>query len=348
MLFFAATIAMDDAPQLTRLISVPVQASFPSPGESLTRVVENVSPGFDFHEVIASWNVKNAASAALDVEARARIQGRATKWYRLGSWSLNDRLAPRASYDGQGDADGDVLTDTFRLKQAGQSVDLRLTLRTTAAGPTPKLMLVTLSFLRRGKEPVVPAVASDAWGKVVDVPQVAQGDYPRGGVLCSPTSLTMVLAHYAARTGREELRKDVPEVESMVWDPVYKGAGNWPFNVAYAGSFDPLRAYVSRFQSISDLEKWTAAGFPVICSVSFDLLRGKELSPTEQGHLVVLVGFEKDGTPVFNDPAWKGAVRRTYARADFDRAWQYSARTVYLVYPEGAKVPASTGSWIAD
>ena len=155
----------------------------------------------------------------------------------------------------------------------------------------------------------------------------------------------MLLWHYSRVLDRPELDRDVPEVEANVWDTAYKGAGNWPFNVAYSGSFPGMRAYVDRFSGIADLETWIAAGIPIACSVSFDMLKG---APTGgSGHLVVLVGFTPDGDPVINDPARRGDVRHVYKRTDFDRAWRYSKRTVYVVHPEGVKPPqGGEGRWL--
>jgi hypothetical protein len=55
--------------------------------------------------------------------------------------------------------------------------------------------------------------------------------------------------------------------------------------------------------------------------------------------LVVLVGFTAEGDPIFNDPAKRDEVRRTYKRANFEKAWLYSDRAVYLVYPDGTRLP---------
>ncbi|MEI8281541.1 MAG: hypothetical protein WCG75_03960 [Armatimonadota bacterium] len=55
--------------------------------------------------------------------------------------------------------------------------------------------------------------------------------------------------------------------------------------------------------------------------------------------MVIVVGFEDDGTPIFNDPAFKAGVRKTYKRADFEKAWCFSKRTVYLMTPDRAKLP---------
>jgi len=330
----------------TRLVALEPNLVFPANGKETVKVFTNLQPGIPFREMIASWNVEPAQSALLKVEVRAHGEGFETKWYTMGQWDLDGKAGPRGSVNGQLDENGTVDTDTLELNKDAASLDARVTLKTVGNGPSPQLRLLTFSFTNKVKEPVLPEDSSSAWGKTIDVPQRAQGNYPNGGVLCSATSMSMILWHYANQLGKPEMNKDVPEVEEHVWDPVYKGAGNWPFNTAYAGSFPGMRSYVARFSSIHDLETWIDAGFPVICSVSFDMLRGLPLSPTESGHLVVLVGFAKDGNPVLNDPAFKNQVRRTYKRSDFEKAWLYSRRTVYLVYPEDAKIPADTdGLW---
>ena len=319
---------------------------FPERGGTLVKEFSDITPGIDFDEVIASWNVDHADGSSLLIEARAHGADFVSKWYTMARWALDDNGGPRESVKGQGDAMGTVDTDTLALRSAGKAVDVRLTLHNTAAEEGATLKFFSLSFSRRTTAAPDRPSRSAAWGKTIDVPQRAQNNYPNGGVLCSPTSVSMTLSHYADVLKRPELNKDVPEVEYHVWDPVYKGAGNWPFNTAYAGSFSGMVSYVARFDSIQDLESWTAAGFPVICSVSFDMLRGLPLSATESGHLVVLVGFDDLGNPVINDPAFKDQVHRTYKRSDFERAWAYSRKTVYLVYPEAAAIPQTpSGLW---
>ena len=68
------------------------------------------------------------------------------------------------------------------------------------------------------------------------------------------------------------------------------------------------------------------------------------------GHLIVCVGFTKDGDVVCNDP-WarleKGqAVRRVYKRDNLRAAWAHSRNTVYLIYPKTRKPPRDRfGHW---
>ena len=159
----------------------------------------------------------------------------------------------------------------------------------------------------------------------------------------------MILAHWAGVLRRPELDVPVPEVARAVYDRNWPGTGNWPFNTAFAGQFEGLRAYVTRLADLREIEDWVAAGVPVAASVSFDLLNGKA-ADLGNGHLVVVVGFTETGDMVVNDP-WpdpKGvnSVRKTYPRQAFLRAWARSRHTVYLIHPQTVRPPSPRlGHW---
>ena len=321
-----------------RLIHVPIKTNFQDAGE-VQQEYPDIKPGIKFNEVIPSWNIENASNGAIRIELRVSTPTGKTKWFVLGDWSGDKEWSPRQSTDGQKDEFGNVLTDTFRIAQPTDKIDLKVTLKTRQSANKPNLKLLTLCFSDTSTVKEYESwPKSRHWGSLTDVPQRAQGNYPNGSVLCSATSTSMMLWHYSKRLNRPEIDRDVPEVEASVWDPIYKGAGNWPFNAAYFGSFEGLKGYVSRFTSMEDLEILTKAGIPVVCSVSLDLLQGKERGK-EGGHLVIVVGFEKDGTPIFNDPAFKIGVRKTYKRSDFEKAWCYSKRTVYVMVSDRTRLP---------
>ena len=331
-----------------QLICLKPNLAFPLDASAVVKVWPALTPKASFTQAIISWNVGHAGNSHITVEAKAHGDRFDTKWFVMAEWSLNVDQQDRTSLSGQGEENGDVNTDTLSLTKPAKSLDIRVTLTnpTSANGEAPLLKLLTVSF-SQGEAVTDAPIKSAAWGKSVDVPQRAQGNYPNGSVLCSATSTSMLLSHWSNVLARPELDRDVPEVEAGVWDKAYKGAGNWPFNAAYFGSMDGLRGYVARFNAISDLEKWILSGIPVATSVSFDMLRGKPLSPTEQGHLVVLVGFTPDGDPIINDPAFKDGVRKTYKRTDFARAWAYSHHTVYVFTAENSVVPPNTGGlWV--
>ena len=58
--------------------------------------------------------------------------------------------------------------------------------------------------------------------------------------------------------------------------------------------------------------------------------------------LAVIVGFDKSGNPIVNDPAAASNddVQRTYLRAQLESVWlRYSGGTVYLIFPTGYAQP---------
>jgi len=319
-------------------------------GASTEAVVLN-SPVIDvpieWHELIVSWNVEALPDTFLKVEARPIYSARETKYYTLGLWSPSGKTFPRESVNGQGDADGDVKTDILVLKQPARRLQLRLTLN---GGETAvkQLRFIGLSFWNRQAERPALEPNQAAWGKTIEVPQRSQLAYEGGRGWCSPTAVSMVLAYWSQRLKRPELDKDVPEVATGVHDPQWPGTGNWPFNTAFAGTFSGMRAFVTRLTDVSELEDWIAAGVPVILSVSYRLLKGKESG--SEGHLVVCVGFTKGGDVVVNDPWAKleegEKVRKTFPRKNLIEGWGASSNTVYLIYPDSIAPPKDRfGHW---
>ena len=267
----------------------------------------------------------------LKVEARAISATHTSRWYVMGLWSGDPRLHPRESVRRQNDEDGKVDTDTLILKRAADRFQLRLTMG-AAGKQKPKLKFASVSLLDTSTHPEPFAPNRAAWGKIIEVPERSQMAYENGGVLCSPTTVSMLLAYWSQKLKRPELDHDVPEVVRGVYDPKWGGTGNWVFNTAYAGSLAGMRAYTARLSDVSELEAFVARGIPVGLSLCYNRLRGKSREPS--GHLVVCVGFTENGDAVINDPGTSKNVRKVFARANLIDAWAYSKNAVYLIYPE--------------
>lgn len=316
-------------------------------GETVLLSPEIKAPAV-WNELVVSWNTTAPAGSYIKVEARAIAPGHTTKFYTMGWWTPDDRAFPRASVSGQKDSDGDVKVDTLVLNQLGDTVQIRLTLGGTNGG-LPSLKFLGLSFCNTKITPQILPPNRAAWGKIIPTPERSQQSYPGGGGWCSPTSLSMVLARWGTNALRDDWNLDAPEVAAGVLDHNFKKAtGNWSFNTAFAGSLNGMRAYVTRFSDISELEDWIAAGIPVVISARYDLLQdGRE--DDFNGHLTVCRSFTENGDLVINDP-WTDtkveSIRHIYKRENIRRAWATSQNTVYLVYPENSKLPADRfGDW---
>jgi hypothetical protein len=172
-----------------------------------------------------------------------------------------------------------------------------------------------------------------------------------GEAWCSPTSLSMVLGYYGRLPGaatytwvpRTYADRFVNHVARLTYDYAYEGNGNWPFNTAYAATRTGY-AFVTRLANLRMAERFLRVGIPLVLSIRFGRgqLTGAPIGATA-GHLVVLTGFTADGDPIVNDPAASSnaTVRRTYDRAQFERAWlRGSAGTAYVVRDGKHPLPA--------
>ena len=298
-----------------------------------------------WHELIASWDAEMPEGTYLKVEARALYPEGATPYYIMGLWSSNTNHFPRESVPGQHDDWGSVATDTLLLRRGASRLQMRLTLGSDSR-LQPKLKMLGLCLTDTNAHPQMLPPNRAAWGLMLPVPERSQMGYPEGSVLCSPTTVSMIMSYWSQRLKRPELDRDVPQIVGAVYDAKWKGTGNWPFNTAYAGSYRGMRAYVTRMTDVSELEDWVERGVPVGLSLCYDRLRGKTPKPGGNGHLVVCVGFTEAGDPVINDPGTSQHVRKTFSRSNVISAWAYSRNTVYLVYPENHEVPPDRfGHW---
>jgi hypothetical protein len=314
----------------------------PKPGE-LVLTSPVLVARINWNELIASWNADTPDGTYLRVEARALYPANTTKYYKMGLWSSDPARYPRESVPGQRDDDGTVSTDTLTLNRPSVRFQVRLTL----GGDdllVPKLKFLGLSLTDTSASPAPIAPNRAAWDRLLPVLERSQMSYPNGKVLCSPTTVSMLMNFWAQDLKRQDLDRDVPEIASAIYDAKWKGTGNWAFNMAYAGSPHGMRAYVTRMSDVAELEEWIANGTPVGLSLDYDRLRGK--GPGPNGHLVVLVGFTEEGDPIINDPGTSKNVRKTFPRKNLIYAWSYSRNAVYLVYPENSEIPNDRfGHW---
>ena len=319
--------------------------------------------GFGATELVASWTAAAPAGTWLQVEMRARTStGHDTKWYVMGRWAEGDGDIHRTSVDGQRDADGTVFTDTF-VPTSGTSIgsyQLRVTLyRLPGSGAAPVVRTLgafASAIPERDEFPVSPP--GGAWGIELKVPRYSQdihkGQYPQwdggGEAWCSPTSTSMVVASY----GRGPSPADYAWVDPSYADPAvdyaarntydytYEGAGNWPFNTAYAGRFG-LDGFVTQLRSLTELERFIRAGIPIVTSQSFQAEELPGAGYSTNGHLMVIRGFTRTGDVIANDPASASndVVRRVYPRAAFEKVWQRSTGgVVYVIHPKSRPLPA--------
>ncbi len=323
-----------------------------------------VTPGFALTRLIASWSAATPSDSWVEVRVRGRnASGRASSWDVLGRWASGDRYLKRRTMSGQDDDLASVNVDTWETTGL-KSYQLRVTLaRRSGASYSPALDAAGAMASRVPADAGATSKPGPAAGTTLDVPRYSQmthsGHYPRWGgggqAWCSPTSTSMVLAYYDALPGPKAYAwvgngHPAPWVDHaarMTYDYDYDGAGNWPFNTAYAA---PLagKAFVTRLRSMREAEKFILSGIPVVASIAFGRgeLDGAPISSTS-GHLLVIVGFTKKVNVVVNDPAAasRSGVRRVFDRGQLERAWlNGSGGTTYVIRDKAHPLPSGTHS----
>ena len=326
---------------------------------------------FDFDELVASWNATTPANTWITIEMQATGSGRTTKWYTMGIWTSDPVPAHRTSVPAQGDADGFVAIDTFiRSKKAAtlRTYQLKIGLhRDSASTATPSVRFVGAMTSAAVAKYGIPSPQAYGAAEVAGVPTYSQeihrGEFPEfdggGEAWCSPTSTAMILDYWHAGPTAAELASfpgankpdGTPYVDPQVdfaaravFDWNYNGAGNWPFNAAYAGSRG-LNAFVTRLRSLTEAEQFIKAGIPLVASINGRLPNfffGKT-----NGHLLTIVGFTASGDVISNDPAvpTNAEVQRLYGRADFENVWLGgSGGIVYVIYPDGVSLPPNSAN----
>ena len=202
-----------------------------------------------------------------------------------------------------------------------------------------------------------------AEGITLDVPQYSQevhrGEYPDfdggGEAWCSPTATEMVVEYWGDKPATSDL-SGIPYPDPSVdyaamhtFDWHYSGAGNWPFNVGYAGSFG-LDGEVVQLRSLTEAEQFIKQGIPLVVSVSFNKNQLDNAGYGTNGHLMVIRGFTQSGDVIVNDPASRliasdAAVENVFDRQQFADVWLPSSRSggiAYVIHSAATPLPANT------
>ena len=335
---------------------------------------EWLSPVFetgDFNDLIASWNTDTPKGTSVEIFGRAYIpeydgwvdrEGKEydgwTDWITWGEWSpFIARSCPECmdghprkdseeqngwayaySFTGGGDSSllirGEYTAKAFQLKAVLRAVE------EAEAMPVLRLLYATWKNTNDenwwdactyNEEPVVTPPAM-----LLETPAISQRkrDPDYGGVICSATSITMLMNGLGADI--------LPEDTTLMnFDYGFGGNGNWSFTTAAAGAFG-YESYVS-YSSFDAIRQEITKGYGVGLSVKYSKdPDGKhpylENAPCNVGgHLITIVGYyfnEDLGEYVYlsNDPAGnsdKEVAHREYRESQLSRAW-YRRATYFL------------------
>ena len=307
---------------------------------SLSATLESpaIETPFPFDDLVGSWNAKVPRGATLTMEVRVRGERGWSPWFELGRAEGEAFYSPGR----QENETGAVDVDTLKLKEKASAFRYRFAFKAGRRSVRLRLVSVTVSD---DSAPLPAAFEEGPWVRELKAPPRSQTEEQEKyrHDICSPTSLAMALDYWGIR------RKTV-DVAERARDRATGLFGVWPANAGAAGCLG-LEAYVARLNSLKELQEEIAAARPVVASLTFAAgeLSGSPISATK-GHLVLVVGFTREGNVIALDPAAenRSGARRVYVRGEFHRAWRVNKRGLcYLMSPlKGRRL--SVGVPVAD
>ena len=297
---------------------------------------------FAFDDLVGSLTAEVPAGGEAELSVKVRFEDGWSEWFPLGRLASEGWSSP-APFPPAENAPGFVDVDTLKLRKKASAFRYRHKFK---AGKKPVRLRSVAVAVSDAEAPAAPSPFSTGpWVRDLGLAPRSQGDaqekYKHD--ICSPTSLAMVLEHWGHKKDLEAVALAAQDRGSMLF-------GNWPANVAYAGSLG-LEGRVARLESLADVEAEIAHGRPVIVSVTFSEgeLPNAPIKKT-RGHVMVVGGFTPEGDVIAYDPAGKGreGVRRIYARAAFHKVWRGRKRG--LAYLIGPTLPRefTVGAPVAD
>lgn len=293
------SIVLEDAAQQATYESTPIEVNH-------------------FSELVLSWNVKNLKDARITFFVSLGDGTNFGSYQVMGLFKDENHM----SFNSLDDPYGRVSIDTLINKDPSKNNYIKLKF-TVIAGSADQLEIKNISVTTKNVDSALTYDASKLTNKVIDVAPMQQLSIPNiGNVICSPTSVAMVLNHYGYTFTQQEMAKKVYDNSKGIY-------GNWTFNASYAGSLDGIAARVEYIEDFSVVIDYILNDIPVVFSISTtsaDQLKGAIMA-FPAGHLVVLKGFEEiDGVwhGIFNDPAEfeDSKVERKYPMEQVLKVWR--------------------------
>ena len=302
-----------------------------------------------FKRLLVSWNCETPKGTWIEVQARAFISYyddnenstyEWSDWLSFGKWGTHIKRSSKSPDSHL----AKISTDEFIIKgnytDTASKIQIRALLHTENTNVTPSIRQFIISY--KDNTPRIKGIEIPS-NKIIDVPSYSQyiRDKNIGSVICSPTSITMLL-------NRRNENLIVEETAWSCFDYDYEAFGNWLFNVAFASSLG-YESFVE-YGNLKSLKREIYSGYPVAVSVKYtnDINNLEypyiENAPiTTAGHILVVRGFEKKDDidyVVVNDPADKSneSVTRRYKLSEFENAWHRGSNIMYVIHDKEVEI----------
>ena len=296
-----------------------------------------IKPEFEFRQLILSWNIRHVGKPG-SYHFSVEVSKDGDKWHKFDYLPWGDSAvfdgAGVKKIEGIGRMDVDVLKLTKPMKFARVAVDFK------GNGLSDKSLLRRLALAFSKDNPSWrefkrhhPAADDVYYGSVkLSVPYISQRSLEanKDGGACSPTSVSMVLNYHIPGIDPEDFAR-------RAYDSGHGIFGNWPYNIQAAYESGLSKAWVDRECGFDEIYYEVSYGKPVVISIAYgyDELPNSPIHSAEDGHLVVVTGFDGPDSVICNDPAGHGVDDGIvkYPRKELEKAWVGHTAVAYHLWP---------------
>ena len=299
-------------------------------------------PAFEY--MVASWSSDTPTGASVEIMIRAFVdmKGDWTGWMSWGKWGTGIKRGSANTSDALAYVDTDILTIKGSSGETASKIQVKAVLRTVEGGKTPTLRDISATSKNTLDGQAIPIYYPNAGIElpekvILDTPAYSQmrRDGSIGGVICSPTTMTMMINDRAP-----QLDLFPEELALRDYDFNYEGFGNWAYTTAVGAAYGFSAS--CHYSDLDFVRHELAAGRSVGLSVRYNSVNPSgsyylENGATDDtaGHLITIVGYETiDGVDYFysNDAATRPDAKcalRKYRADQLDNCWQ--SRLAYTV-----------------
>jgi len=281
-----------------------------------------------FNELIVSWNAARPKSgSSFKLSVSLKIDADWSDWLLYADWGANSQ---HSGENTDSKHHINVCQDIVQLlNENNKAVGFKIKIETLGdealEGFKSLHACVSVPSLLNIENP------NSAWSSLdIDVPLISQMQLPHPfhHRMCSATSTTSVLRYL--------LKSD--EVDSVdfafkAWDETFNIFGNWVLNTAHASTIlgNSWRCWVQRLKGFDEIYERLKLQMPVVVSIKGPLHGSAE--PYEQGHLIVVKGYDADKKRILcMDPAFSSNDKTnvSYALQDFLVSWLRRQNIAYI------------------
>lgn len=251
----------------------------------------------DFSELVLTWNLKNLGDAQIAFFVAIGDGTNFGDFQMMGSFADEKSRSMKL----QTNTFSNVSYDTLINNNSDEYKYIKLRFNITS-NTSDDLYLENISVTTKLKDVDFTYDYDKLHNKEINVSPMQQLSVPNiGNVICSPTSVAMVVNYYGFDYSQEEMAKKAYDNGTRIY-------GNWTINASYAGSLKGIYSRVEHIHNFETVIDYINNDIPVVFSIkttNLDQLTGSIMA-FPAGHLIVLIGFEEiDGVwhGIFNDPA---------------------------------------------